>query len=238
MADSYFEIKELTERWLLMKWAKFSASDIHLLTDKSSGTKMFGKGAATYILKIARQECSLFNQDDKIDTHDMRMGKIKESSCFSFYKKMIGLDALEHYGDNNPFFHEYINGVGVSPDCVAKRNDGSASFGAEFKNPNADTHFRYLLELDNQWDLLAESPKYYAQCQHSMMAYKTDIWHWVSYNEYIKKHSQKMIIIEVKEDRRYQDNLEIRIQSAIIIKNKIVDIIMNGYKGRIDINNL
>lgn len=238
MAENYFDIKEQTEKWLQMKWAMFSASDIHLLTDKSSGTKMFGKGAATYILKVARQACSLFNSDDKIDTHDMRMGKLKETACAHFYKQMIGLDSIEHHGDYNPLFHPYNEHSGVSPDALAKKSDGTISFGSEFKNPSADTHFRYLFEIDSQWDLKAESEKYYAQCQFSMMAFKTDLWHWVSYNEYMNKPSQKMLIIEIQEDKRYQDNLEIRLASAIRIKKKIVEMINNGYKGKIDINNL
>ncbi len=238
MAENYFDLKALTEAWMLKKWGKLSASDIHLLTEKSTGTKMFGKGAATYILKVARQECSLFNEEDKIDSHDMRMGKLREQNCFMFYKNLLGLECLEHYGDHNPIFYEYIPGVGVSADCVAKKPDGNVSFGAEFKNPSADTHFRYLLELDNQWDLLSESPKYYGQVQHSMMAYKTDLWHWVSYNEYMKKPEQQMIILEVKKDDRYCDNLEIRIASALKIKNKIVEMINNGWKGKIDINSI
>lgn len=238
MADNYFDIKDITEKWLQMKWGMFSASDIHLLTEKSTGTKMFGKGATTYILKIARQECSLFNSDDKIDTHDMRMGKMKEAECFFFYKKMIGLDSIIHCGDTNPIFHPYNSCCGVSPDALAQKPNGDISFGAEFKNPSADTHFRYLLELDNQWDLLAESAKYYAQCQLSMMAYKTDLWHWCSYNEYMLDFNKRMLILEINEDKRYQDNLEVRIASAIKIKNKVVEMIKNNWKGKIDINSL
>lgn len=237
MAESYFDLKEITEVWLRCKWGKFSSSEIELLNDKGNG-KMFGKGAATYIKRVARQECSVFNTDEGIETAAMRMGKIKEGELFGFYKKMIGLNALVHHGDINPLFHEYLPGVGSSPDCLARTESGVVSFGAEFKNPKSDTHFSYLFEINDQWDLLKTEPKYYSQCQHAMLAFNADLWHFVSFNEYFKSMSQKMLIVEVKKDQRFCDNLEIRIASAIKIKNKIVEMLNNGYKGIIDINSI
>lgn len=232
----YFD-NEATAVWLQQKWGWFSASEIHALTVKGS-TSMFGEGAFTYIKKIARQRMSLFNTEDKLDTYDMRMGKMREGECAAYFKRMIGLAQIEHHGDANPMFQIYRKGSGASPDAVARMSSGQVSFGSEFKNPKAQTHFDYLFSITDQWDLLKIEPRYYGQCQFSMMSFKCDLWHWVSYDQFQLKPRDKMLIIEVKPDKKYQDDLDVRLFKSEKMVKRIIDMRENGHKGKLVLSDL
>jgi len=233
---TYFD-NSATENWLKIKWQKFSSSTLHPLTINGKG-EMFGEGAKTAIMKVARQSYTMFNMEDKVETYDMRVGIAKEPECFAFYKRLIGLEALTHHGGANPIFKHFTNDSGCSPDCTAPIPDtDKISFGAEFKNPSGETHFKYLFDIEKQEDLKKVKPEYYTQVQFSMMCYDVDIWHWASYNEFFPL-KERMLILEVKKDFQFCNNLEIRLMQASKLKNKIVEMRMNGYKGTIDFNKL
>lgn len=239
---AYFD-NSATEAWLSKKWGCFGSSDIAPLMVKTKDG-MFGDGALTLIKKVARQKYTLFNMDDKIESHDMRMGKAREAQCVAFYKKLIGFDAIVHCGDANPIFKRYeIEGKetnsGCSPDSIAPLpdNSGRICFGGEFKNPSGDTHSKYLTDISDQYDLKKINANYYGQPQFSMMVYGCDLWHWASYNEYFPL-KDKMILIEVKKDEQYCTDLHIRVMQAMKLVDKIIDLWKNGYKGAIDFNKL
>lgn len=218
------------EAWRLAKWGKFSASCIDVLTSKGVG-EMFGKGAKTYIKKVAREAYTLFNTEEDVETYDMKMGKQREAQSYAAYRKAIGFDDLTYYGGNNPHFEPYDEHSGGSPDCVAKMSDGKVSFGAEFKNPKGDVHFDYLTNIRNQYDLYKAAPIYYGQCQFLLMIYKCDLWHWCSHNEFFPPRD-RLLLIEVEPDKQYQDNLLLRLKQAIILKQLIIEVRTEG-KGTI-----
>lgn len=233
---AYFD-NTATENWLKIKWAKFSSSTLHPLNTNGKG-EMFGEGAKTAIMKVSRQSYTMFNMEDKVETYDMRVGIAKEPECFTFYKRLIGLEALTHHGGANPIFKLFTDDSGCSPDCTATiPNSEKISFGAEFKNPTGETHFKYLFDIETQEQLKQIKPEYYTQVQFSMMCYGVDLWHWVSYNEFFPL-KERMLILEVKKDNSFCDNLEIRLRQASKLKNKIVEMRNNGYKGKINFNEL
>jgi len=204
-------------QWLLDKWGKFSGSRIHRLIPVKFTKDMFDNDALKYIDEVSCQACTAFEDRPELMTYDVRMGKINEPYAFKFYSQVIGFDRLEYFGDNNPHFELYNEHAGVSPDCVAFKNDGTASFGAEFKCLSRDNHMYYLKNVQKQVDLKIVSLERYAQIQFQMMVYKVDLWHFAIYNEYFPLKS-RMHIIEIQPDKNFQMDLKIRISAAINLK--------------------
>lgn len=213
------------EAWKIARLGRFTASNIYKLESKGSGT-LFGKGALTYIKETAVDAYTLF-EDRNVQTYAMMMGKINEPEAFAFYSKLIGFAGLEYYGGGNPIFKELGEHAGGSPDAGAPMPDGTWSFGAELKCPDRDTHWDYLTEIKDMYDLRRISPAYFGQTQFLMKVFNCDLWHWVSYSSYfpIKDRGH---IIEVKKDNRWQDDMEARLVMAIKMKVELVE----GMKNR------
>lgn len=226
----FSKTEEAEEKWLMQKWGKFGASDMYKLWSKGKG-EMFGAGAKTLIKKVARQAYTLFNTEDSVETYSMKMGKVNEPQSFGYVYKLLGIKELEYYGSNNPIFvnhhkNEFKADTGCSPDGAAKRKDGIISFGVELKNNKGDTHWDSLNEIKTQKDLLAANKDDYTQCQFSMACCNTDLWLWVSYNEYFpEKH--KALIIEVTPDEEFMEQLDERIVAAIKKKYELIDEMKN-----------
>lgn len=226
---------EAISKWRRSKWGHFSASEIHHILvsgprDKVTGVApMLGKGAISYVKKIARQAFTEFNEDDDgAESFAMKRGKMQEPVAAGHYQRLIGLDNMAYYGGGNPQFFHYCPDSGVSPDLVVWKDEEKriASFGAEFKSPQGDTHMDYLFNIKDAQDLKKECPEYYAQCQFAMMTFKSDLWHWCSFNEYFPG-KDKMLIIEIPTDKSFQDDLEIRLSMAIKNKNEFVELLKN-----------
>jgi len=222
----------LQEQWLIDKWGCFSASEMYKLLSKGNG-EMFGVAAKTYIEETAIEAYTMFNSDENVETYAMKMGKINEAQSFGYLKNLLGVDFLEYYGGNNPIFIKYCEDSGCSPDGAALKPDNTFSFGIELKNNQRKQHFRDLRLIADYKDLQKEHLDDYTQCQFSMMCCKTDLWLWCSYNEYFPD-KDKMLIIEVKQDKSFQDNLEVRLQMAKKIKHRIIEQRKNDYKGEIN----
>jgi len=222
------------EAWLEKKWGKFSGSEIWKLTiggkeDKKTGTKsLFGDGAMSYIKKIAVQAYTLFNLDDNPETFQMKLGKAREHISAAYYQKLISFGGIMYYGGLNPLFEPYTADSGCSPDIVVWKDYKAriASWGAELKNPSSAVHMEYLLTIKDAMDLKRESIEYYSQCQFAMMTFKTDLWHWCSHNEYFPDKS-RMLLIEVPQDKNFQNDLDARIEKATKLKYEFIEKLKN-----------
>lgn len=222
---------EAEEKWLQDKWGMFGASDIHKLWSKGVGQNMFGVGAMTHIKKIARQAYTMFNTQDSVETYAMKMGKVLEPQSFGYVYKLLMVPELNYFGSNNPIFKkhhksDFKDDTGCSPDGAAVRPDKSFSFGIELKNNAGDTHWDALSEIKDQKDLLKACKDDYTQCQFSMACCNTDLWLWVSYNEFFpEKH--KALIIEVTPDEKFMENLDVRLLAAIKKKYELIEEMKN-----------
>lgn len=225
---------EAVLNWKRKKWGMFSASLIHHLlipgtADKKTGLKdSFGKGALTYIHQIASQSYIEFNdEEDGAESFSMKEGKRREPISAGHYQRIIGLDNMVYFG-GQPEFFKYNEHSGCSPDLVVWKGETNwiASFGAEFKNPKRDTHMDYLIEIKTWEDLKEKCPDYYAQCQFCMMTLKADLWHWVSHHEYYPT-KDRLLIIEVPANKKFQDELDVKLSMAIKKKNEFVELLKN-----------
>lgn len=211
-----------TEAWLKKKWGRFSASQIFHLLVPGKGNEVFSTGGITYIEKVALEAYTLFNTEENAESFHMKMGKVREPVSFARLRKILRFDGLEYHGGDNPVFDLYNDDSGVSPDCKAVAEDGAVSFGAELKNPTGKVHMFYLRNIKDQWDLKKISDEYYAQVQKTLLTYKCDHWLWTSNNEFFPEKDQ-MLIIEVKADKQYQQNMDIRLKMAIKKKYEIIE---------------
>jgi len=213
------------EAWKQAKWGRFSASQIfHLMLPGKSDT--FSVGGYTYIENVAREAYTIYNEEEMVESFAMKMGKVREPQSYAHLRNLIGFDGLTYHGGDNPVFDLYCSDSGVSPDCKAILPDGTVSFGAELKNPTGKTHMFYLRNVKDQWDLKRISEEYYAQVQMALLKYKCEHWLWCSYNEYFPFKDQ-MLLIEVKADKSYQSNMDIRIKMAVKKKYAILEELKN-----------
>lgn len=240
---AYFDkIEEAESKWLQARWGNFCASEVSPLMIGGKGKnagEMFGEGARTLIMQVAMQAYTRYGEEENFTTFSMRSGKAKESESFEFLKTLIGLPQLIHYGGENPVFkkHPTILDFGCSPDGIAPLPNDRISFGIELKNKTRKVHFKSLFEIGCAEDLKTHELEMYTQLQSSIMVYDTDLWLWNSYNEYFPL-KERMLTIEVPKDNQFCSNLEIRLMQASKLKNKIVEMRNNGYKGKIDFNTL
>lgn len=212
------------EVWKLKRKGKMTDSQIYKLNSKGAGT-MFGKGALTFIQEIACDAYTAF-EDRNVQTYAMMMGKVNEPEAFAFYSKLIGFTGLEYFGGGNPMFKEYGEHGGGSPDVLALKPDGTVSFGCELKCPDRDTHWGYLTEIKDQYDLAKISPQYYGQVQGLIRTFSCDVFNWMSYNSYfpIKDRGH---LIEIKKDRNWHNEMEIRWAMACKMKVELIEQMQN-----------
>lgn len=220
---------EKEEQWKLARFGKFTASEIHKLLSKGKGSEMFGEGARTYIKQKAVDNYTGY-EDRNVQTYAMMMGKVKEPEAYALYCKLLGFPGIKYFGGGDPVFIEYGPDAGCSPDALAYMPDDTISFGADFKCPTRDTHWDYLTEFKgkdkNQFDLRRVCEDYYAQIQFTMMCVKCELYHFVSYNEYFP-FNDRMLILEIKPDKPYQANLDIRLKMAIKERNRLIEELKN-----------
>lgn len=218
--------KSKVTAWKRKKWGRYSASQIfHLMVPGKNG-EIFSPGGITYIEKIAQEGYTEYNEEESVESYAMKMGKLREPQSYEHLRGLLGFDGLEYYGGNNPVFDLYSDDSGVSPDCKAMLPDGTVSFGAEMKNPTGKVHMFYLRNLKDQWDLKKISEEYYAQIQMAILKYKCDHWLWTSHNEFFP-FKDRMLLIEVKAEKQYQQNMDIRIKMATKKKYEIIEEMKN-----------
>jgi hypothetical protein len=230
-ALSYVGAQDPEVLWRMLKWGKFSASEINDLMLPGKGTT-FSEGGETYIERVAREGYTLFNDSENSESRAMQNGKKKEPEAFGYYYRLLGCPPqMEYFGGSNPYFELYNEESGASPDSLMwiDKSVKSVSFGTEFKCPSSKLHWKYLTKVKDQWDLKTIDPQYYGQCQFGMMVFKTNLWHWVSYNEYYPPES-RIHIIEVSADEKYQRDLDVRLKMAISKKNGIIKEMRERFK--------
>jgi hypothetical protein len=194
-------MKQGSIEWHEKKLGKFSASEIHKLMGKTKITQT----GETYILeKVTEELTGLWNE---INTPAVEWGKRLEPWAADHYSKVFKVELL------SPAWKKYNDHSGVSPDRLIK----GKKKGAEFKCPfNRINHTKYLL-LRTQAELKALKPEYYYQIQMCMLAYKFDVWDFVSYHPEFNG-ANKMFVMEIKKDEADQLLIKQRIAEAVIIK--------------------
>lgn len=214
------------DKWALERWGKFTGSENHKLLSKGTG-EMFGAGARTYIKqKALEMTINMYERPEMEENKTLLWGALHEQEAFEWYRHFTR-NELIYCGTLNPLFLTYDEmptEVGVSPDSVNPEcvNTYKVDFGAELKCPrNPSIHFDRLLWKDEE-DLKNNNPEYYCQIQNTFLITGAQQWHFVSYDGRQKDKKKRIKVIEVMPNKKYLDNLQIRLEAAVKEKYKIL----------------
>lgn len=219
------DIDNNKDQWFVDRWGKFTASEIHKLLSKGRGDEMFGAGAMTYIKKKAIEKETTFWENPKLEhVKSLLWGKRYEEPAFNHYLKMTKNVDMRYMGTETPLFLTYNDDSGGSPDGLL--GDGEIiHLGLELKCPqDSGVHWDYL-GLKDQLDLKQYSIEYYSQVQFLLMITKAELFHWVSFDERYIDVKKRMKLIEVKPDKPFQANLDIRIKQATKERDNLIQMI-------------
>jgi YqaJ-like viral recombinase domain len=209
--------------WFLQRYSKFTASEIYKLLGKGKDGTGFSAGGMTYIETKAIEEMTVLYEKPELDFVESLMhGKMYEEPAYRAYVKASRNTSMRHFGTDNPVYLPYNDYSGGSPDGLMGEGE-NIMWGLEIKCPkNPANHFKYL-KFKDQWCLKESRPEYYAQIQFLLMITEAEGFHFVSYDERFKNPTNKIKIIDVMTDTKFQDNLQLRIASAQKEKIKILE---------------
>lgn len=246
----YFDSDSKTEEWLIKRRGKCTASENWKLlpTTKQDKDTMWSATAKSYIEAKALEVCTKYYQRPELDEVEaLRHGKANEWPAAERYIQETKNYSMTYLGDDNPTFlpcPTIAGESGGSPDIVNIVDNGigdglvKVDYGAEIKNPlNAAYHFRRLM-WTSQWDIKEKYISCYTQIQDLIRITGAYGWDFISFDERQLSRSKQIKIIEVKPDRKFIDNLELRIRLAVKEKYKILSAHMGvELKNKIDFLN-
>lgn len=218
------------DEWHLQRWGKFTASENHrlLLSGKDS---IFSAGAKTYVKeKVLQMTTHMEERPELEEVKSLRHGKMYEYPAFKATVAATGYN-LFYLGEENPLFLDYeplAKDSGGSPDSLLLNSDSTVDIVAEFKCPkNSLLHFERL-KWKSQWDVKEGYLSCYCQIQNLMMITNARLGLFTSFDDRQIRNDKKAKIIEILPDKKFQDNLELRLRLAVTEKYKEYDIYMNS----------
>lgn len=210
------------DEWHMQRRGKFTASEVYkLLTPSADG--MFSAGGLTYIREKAVEEMTHYYERPKLEyVEPLIHGKQQEANAYNEYLSVTKNYSMVHFGDNAPLFLDYNDYSGGSPDGIMGEGE-IVYWGLEIKSPfDPNNHAKYLKYKD-QWDLKAGKKEYYAQIQFLLMITKAEGWHFCSFDERWKNSINRLKVIEIKHDKKFQDNLQMKLMAANEEKKRIIN---------------
>lgn len=219
------------DQWHLQRWSKFTASENHKLLSPA-GAQMFSPGGYTYIKeKVLQMTTNIWERPQLDEVEACLHGKVHEYPAYKATVAATGYSNLIYLGEERPLFLEYepLEGEsGGSPDSISLTEDDKVDIVAEIKCPkNSLNHFNRLVWKD-QWDIKLKYIQAYTQIQNLLMITGAGLGLFVSYDDRQKRIDKKVKIIDVFPDKKFQDNLDIRIRMAVKEKYRIYEEYMNS----------
>lgn len=212
------------DNWFLQRHSKFTSSVIFKLVPTAKDGTSFSTTGWSYIREKAIEEMTeLYERPELEFVESLIHGKMYEEAAYNEYIRVSKNYNMRHFGGENPVFiedktHSFAGG---SPDGLQGEGD-VIDWGLEIKCPkNSNNHYLYS-KFKDQWDLKEKRIEYYSQIQHLLMVTGANGFHFCSYDQRFKDKSKRLKIIEVLPDKKFQDNLDIRIQMAQKEKLKII----------------
>jgi hypothetical protein len=224
----YFDNDSKIEEWLLIRRAKLTCGENFKLLPASTQSKdrMWSTTALTYIeTKAIEMSTSVWERPEMDNVESLLHGKMYEYPAFERYVKETKNYSMNYMGTENPKFIQHPGmeeESGGTPDMVNVTDTGGIDYLGEIKCPsNPAYHFRRLT-WSSQFDIKENYLSCYTQMQNLMLITGAMGCDFISYDERQLSHSKKIKIIEVKPDRKFIDNLELRINLAVKEKYRIL----------------
>lgn len=226
---SYFNDSDKIDEWLQKRRSRFTSSENWKLlrNSKQSQQETWSATSNTYIeTKIIELTTKMYERPQLDEVEALRHGKAGEFPSYERYVKETKNYSMTYMGDENPLFFpckRIPEESGGTPDVGNIVNDATEfkiDYGCELKNPvNPAFHFRRLA-WKTQWDVKEGYPSCYCQIQDLIRLTGAFGWDFVSHDERQLAKSKQIVIIEIKPDQKFIDNLEIRIDMAVKEKYK------------------
>jgi hypothetical protein len=220
------EVEARVDEWHKKRWTRFSASEMYKLLVSGAGQNMFGTGAWTYIKqKAIEMTTKMWERPEIEETKSILHGRAHEYPAYLEYIKQTGNAGMVYLGDENPMFYPYkplAEESGGTPDCADITDSGLIVMGAEIKNPKNPIYHFDRLKWKNQFDVKEKYVECYTQCQFLMMCTGAKQWDFVSFDDRQIVRAKKIKIIEIKPDKNFQNNMEVRLRQAIKEKYRII----------------
>jgi hypothetical protein len=216
---SYFESNDLVDAWLKKRREKFTSSENFLLLKD-------GTGRTSYIeRKVIELTTKYFERPELTEVESLRHGKTFEYPAFQEYIYRTKNHSMTYMGDESPIFIPWAkmpDESGGTPDAGNILIDGKIDYLTEIKCPVKPAYHFRRLKWKTQWDILEGYPSVYCQMQDLIRLTGAFGCDFVSYDERQLSINNQIIIIEVKPDRKFIDNLELRIEFAVRDKYKML----------------
>lgn len=219
------------DQWHIERWGRLTASENYKLLVNGKDT-MFSPGGITYIKeKVIQMTTHFWDRPELDEVKSLLHGKMYEYPAYKATVEATGYNNLIYLGEDTPLFLEYeplAKDSGGSPDSLGLNSDATVDIVAEFKCPkNPMLHFERL-KWKSQWDLKEGYPSCYCQIQNLMMITKARLGLFTSFDDRQIRHDKKAKIIDVLPDKKFQDNLDLRLRMAVKEKYRIYDEYMNS----------
>jgi len=227
--SSYFDNSEAIDAWLQKRRSRFTSSENwKLLPNSKQGiNQLWSTTADTYIeSKVIELTTKMYERPQIEEVEALRHGKENEFPSYERYVKETKNYSMTYMGDENPMFipcKKLVNESGGTPDVgniVTGVDEIKIDYGCELKNPvNPAFHYRRL-SWKTMWDVKEGYPSCYCQIQDLIRLTGAFGWDFVSHDERQLAKPKQIVIIEIKPDPKFINNLEIRIELAVKEKYK------------------
>ena len=218
------------DQWFLSRWSKFTASENYKLLVGNS-TNMFDRGAMSYIKTKALEMCTqMWERPELEENKNLLHGKMYEYPAYKAYIETTRNFSMRYLGTDTPLFLEdekLVNESGGSPDVISITESNTIDAIAEIKCPKNPMYHFERLKWKDQWDIKENYIQCYTQMQNLLLISGASIAQFISYDERMTNKSKKIIVIDVYPDKKFQDNLHLRIRMAIKEKYKVFEEHMN-----------
>ncbi len=219
------------DQWHLQRWSKFTASENYKLL-VSGGVNMFSQGGYSYIrTKVLQMTTNMWERPYLDEVESLLHGKVHEYPAYKALVADTKYQNLIYLGEEHPLFLEYepLKGEsGGSPDSISLRSDATVDIVAEIKCPKDSMKHFDRHSWVTMWDVKEKYIQAYTQIQNLMMITGAELGLFVSYDDRQKEVRKKIKIIDILPDKKFQDNLDVRIRMAVKEKYRIYNEYMNS----------
>lgn len=219
MSNNYFDGGVDIELWHKKRRAKLTASTNYKLIGALSTYNLYVKE------KAIEQSTAMWERPEIEQATSLLWGNVYEQPAHERYIATTKNYSMTYIGRDAPIFYSHpdeklIEDSGGTPDAANILESGSIDYGAEYKCPkNPANHFDRL-KWQNQFDIKENYIQCYTQIQNLIMITGALGWDFISYDERMLSKKDQIIIIEVKPDKKFIDNLELKLHIGVRDKYK------------------
>lgn len=224
--SNYFENTDKIDAWYKIRRSRYTSSENYKLLPTDGVKGAFASGGRTYIeTKVIELTTKMWQRPELEEVESLLHGKLYEFPAYERYVQETKNHSMTYMGTENPVFIEdevIVDEAGGTPDIANITATNTIDYLSEIKCPkNPAYHFRRL-KWKGQWDVKENYIQCYTQMQDLIRITGAFGCDFISYDERQLARSKQIKIIEVKPDRKFIDNLEIRVMLAVKEKYKLL----------------